>query len=35
VNEFGRETLMFRIDPSLSYVSDEFAAGDRAFWRTK
>ncbi|HUK15721.1 MAG TPA: hypothetical protein VLW65_04875 [Bryobacteraceae bacterium] len=35
VSEFGRETLMFRIDPSLSYVSDEFAAADREFWRAK
>jgi hypothetical protein len=33
VSEFGRETLMFKIDPVLSYVSEEFAAGDRAFWR--
>lgn len=29
----GRETLMFRVDPSISYVSDDFAAADRAFWR--
>jgi hypothetical protein len=33
VAEFARETLMFRIDPALSYVSNEFAAGDRSFWR--
>jgi hypothetical protein len=33
VSEFGRETLLFKIDPVLSYVSEEFAAGDRAFWR--
>lgn len=29
----GRESLLFRIDPGISYVSDEFAAADRAFWR--
>ncbi len=29
------ETLLFRIEPSMSYVSDEFAAGDSAFWRAK
>jgi hypothetical protein len=31
--EFIRETVMFRIDPVISYVSDEFAGADRAFWR--
>lgn len=35
VAEFGRETLMFRIDPTASYVSDDFAAADRGFWRGK
>jgi hypothetical protein len=29
----GRETLMFRIAPAISYVSDEFAAVDKSFWR--
>ncbi|HKE21779.1 MAG TPA: hypothetical protein VKB88_05270 [Bryobacteraceae bacterium] len=33
VSEFARETLMFRIDPQMSYVSEEFAAGDPSFWR--
>jgi hypothetical protein len=33
--EVGRESLLFRIDPRLSYVSDDFAAADRAFWRGK
>jgi len=33
VSEFGRESLMFRIDPALSYVSDAFAAADPGFWR--
>jgi hypothetical protein len=31
--EFGREMLTFRIDPALSYVSDDFAAADKTFWR--
>jgi hypothetical protein len=35
VSEFGRETLLFRVDPALSYVSDEFAAADPGFWRAK
>jgi hypothetical protein len=33
VSEFARETLMFRLDPRSSYVSEEFAAGDPSFWR--
>lgn len=33
VSQFARETLMFRINPAASYVSEEFAAGDRSFWR--
>jgi len=33
VSEFGREALMFRIEPALSYVSDDFAATDKGFWR--
>jgi hypothetical protein len=33
--EIGRENLLFRIDPRLSYVSDDFAAGDEPFWRGK
>jgi hypothetical protein len=30
--ELLRESLLFRIDPRLSYVSDDFAAADPAFW---
>jgi hypothetical protein len=33
--EIGREHLLFRLDPRLSYVSDDFAAADTAFWRGK
>lgn len=29
----GRETLLFRVDPAISYVSDEFASVDKSFWR--
>jgi hypothetical protein len=32
-NKIARENLMFRVDPAISYVSDEFAAADRRFWR--
>ena len=31
--EIGREHLLFRVDPRLSYVSDDFASGDQQFWR--
>jgi len=31
--EIVRERLWFRIQPRLSYVSDEFAAADPGFWR--
>lgn len=34
-SELSREHLMFRVEPRLSYVSDEFASVDRAFWRPK
>ena len=30
--EVGREHLLFRIDPRLSYVSADFAGDDSAFW---
>jgi hypothetical protein len=30
--EIGREHLLFRIDPRLSYVSADFAGDDSAFW---
>jgi hypothetical protein len=33
--EIGREHLLFRLEPRLSYVSDDFAAADTAFWRGK
>ncbi len=33
--EIGREHLLFRVDPRLSYVSDDFAATDQPFWRGK
>ncbi len=33
--EVSREHLLFRVDPRLSYVSDDFAAGQEAFWRGK
>lgn len=31
----SREHFLFRVDPAISYVSDEFAAGDVEFWRSK
>lgn len=31
----SRESLFFRVEPRLSYVSDDFASGDREFWRGK
>jgi hypothetical protein len=33
--EIARESLLFRIDPQISYVSDEFASGDPDFWHPK
>jgi hypothetical protein len=33
--ELSREHLLFRVEPRLSYVSDDFAAGDQAFWHGK
>jgi hypothetical protein len=33
--ELTREHFLFRVDPRISYVSDEFAAGDTEFWRGK
>lgn len=33
--EISREHLLFRVEPRLSYVSDDFAAGDPNFWRPK
>jgi hypothetical protein len=34
-SELSREHLLFRVEPRLSYVSDEFASVDRDFWRPK
>ena len=31
--EISRENLLFRVEPQLSYVSDEFAGSDKTFWR--
>jgi hypothetical protein len=31
--EIGHEALIFRVDPRISWVSDEFAAGDPGFWK--
>jgi len=33
--EISREHLLLRVEPRLSYVSDDFAEGDRQFWRPK
>jgi hypothetical protein len=33
--DIGREHLLLRVEPRLSYVSDAFAEGDREFWRGK
>jgi hypothetical protein len=33
--EIAREHLLFRVEPRLSYVSDDFAASDAGFWRGK
>jgi hypothetical protein len=33
--ELAREQRLFRLDPRISYVSDEFAAADVDFWRGK
>jgi hypothetical protein len=31
--DIAREHLLFRLEPRLSYVSDDFASADTAFWR--
>jgi hypothetical protein len=31
--EVGREHLLFRVEPKISYVADDFAQGDPDFWR--
>jgi hypothetical protein len=33
--EIGHESLLFRIDPSRSYVSDDFASADPEFWKPR
>ncbi len=33
--EIGHETFLFRIDPSRSYVSDDFASADPEFWSSR
>jgi hypothetical protein len=33
--EIAREQRLFRMDPRISYVSDDFAAQDSGFWRSK
>jgi len=33
--ELARESRLFRMDPRISYVSDDFAAQDSGFWRGK
>jgi hypothetical protein len=33
--EISREHLLFRVEPRMSYVSDDFAEADRQFWRAK
>jgi hypothetical protein len=31
--EISRSNLLFRVEPGMSYVSDDFASGDPEFWR--
>lgn len=33
--QLSREHLLFRVEPRVSYVSDEFAVADEKFWRLK
>lgn len=33
--EIGHESFLFRIDPSRSYVSDDFASADPEFWKSR
>ena len=33
--ELNREHLLFRVEPRISYVSDDFAEADPEFWRGK
>lgn len=34
-SEIGREHLLFRVEPRISYVSDDFASADPEFWHPK
>jgi len=34
-SQLSREHLLFRVEPRISYVSDEFAEADEKFWRLK
>jgi hypothetical protein len=34
-SEVSREHLLFRVEPRISYVADDFAEVDRLFWRGK
>lgn len=34
-DQVTREHLLFRVEPAMSYVSDEFASADPDFWRVK
>jgi hypothetical protein len=34
-NEIGREHLLFRVEPRLSYLTDDFVSADPDFWRGK
>ena len=34
-SEISREHLLFRVNPAISHVSDDFAESDPAFWRGK
>jgi hypothetical protein len=33
--EIGHESFLFRIDPRISYVSDDFASADPEFWSSR
>ena len=33
--EMNREHLLFRVEPRISYVSDDFAEAEPEFWRGK
>jgi hypothetical protein len=35
VSEISRVHFLFRVEPGMSYVSDDFASADAEFWRPK